>query len=416
MRARRHATTVILAICTLLLAACASWPPSDDLEQPRSVDERHADDENSDADAGEDAAGDRDTAGGEGRPDAGGDRAERGGDAGSGDDTPTGDGAGQDGAGQDGAGDDAAPGDPGTDAPAPGPVANTDGRLLFGVGPTADSALASPVTQQAPVRMLTTWYNGPKDLEWLRGWRDSLIPQAYADGFAHHVIVFSDDPEGSVSTSAGQACGRGYPVSERIVDDLRELADIFAGGPLYVTMFTEFQTFPCQDNQWAGSETYYEALKATYLEAVDVFHRANPEARVALGWGGWQSRWDDPATGAGRSLIDHFTDVMAASDYQAFQAMQSDTNLDDIRAMTDLLAPYGPVMVAHYQPDNQSGATFAADMSAIFTDEVVAELTGAGLFAFGFMETGFLEGDPARVRQAIDAVGAYGTDSLTPPG
>lgn len=324
-----------------------------------------------------------------------------------------------------------APADPAVTAPGDGvgdavdePVAgrpepavpNASGRLLFGLGPTADSALASPVTAGAPLRMLTTWFNKPGDLRWLRGWRDGTVARGYAAGYAHHLIVFSDDPETPLDTRAGPACGRAYPVSERIVDDLRELADIFAGdGPLYVTMFTEFQTYPCEDNRWQGSEAYYRALQEIYLEAVDVFHRANPRARVALGWGGWQARWDDPATGAGRSLVPHFDEVLRRSDHVAFQAMQSDANLDDIRDMTDLLAPYGPVMVAHYQPDDRSPATFDRDMAAIFNDATVADLTRRGLFAFGFMETGYLEEDPDRVRRAIDVVDAYAGDALLPP-
>ncbi len=60
-------------------------------------------------------------------------------------------------------------------------------------------------------------------------------------------------------------------------------------------------------------------------------------AKVSLGWGGWQTRFDDPSTGAGRSMFPYFDDVMRASDFQSFQAIQSDSNVADVRAMTRLL-------------------------------------------------------------------------------
>jgi hypothetical protein len=47
--------------------------------------------------------------------------------------------------------------------------------------------------------------------------------------------------------------------------------------------------------------------------------------------------------------------VLRASDFQSFQAMATDTNTGDIRAMVRVLGAYGPVMLAHYKPDNGSG-------------------------------------------------------------
>ena len=43
-------------------------------------------------------------------------------------------------------------------------------RLLFGIGPEANAARATPLARQAPVRMLTSWYNGPGDLDWMATW------------------------------------------------------------------------------------------------------------------------------------------------------------------------------------------------------------------------------------------------------
>ncbi len=277
------------------------------------------------------------------------------------------------------------------------PAASTDGpsgpRLLFGIGPEADQARVSPLVRQAPVRMLTSWYNGPGDLEWMAGWRGGEVPRAYAAGYRLHLIVFSGDEEGQVATPHGQACGRRYPLSGRFLDDMRRLARIFAGpagGPsLYVSLFTEFQTYPCRDNAWSAdpaATAYYRALKDRYLATQAIFHQLAPNSRVSLSWGGWQARWDDRATGAGRSLFRHFSDVLRAADFQSFQAMATDSNTADIRAMVRTLGAYGPVMLAHYKPDNGSGAVFAADLRAILTDRYLAEVTRHGLFAMSFMD------------------------------
>jgi hypothetical protein len=266
-------------------------------------------------------------------------------------------------------------------------------RLLFGIGPEANVARATPLARQAPVRMLTSWYNGPRDLDWMAGWRSSDVPRAYAAGYHLHLIVYSGDSEGPVATPYGEACGRAYPLSARLPDDMRRLARIFAGsagGPrLYVSLFTEFQTYPCRDNAWnadRAATAYYRALKDRYRETLAIFHQLAPNARVSLSWGGWQARWDDRATGAGRSLFGRFADVLRASDFQSFQAMATDGNTGDIRSMVRILGAYGPVMLAHYKPDNGSGTVFEADLRAIFTDRYLAEVTGDGLFAMSFMD------------------------------
>jgi hypothetical protein len=276
---------------------------------------------------------------------------------------------------------------------APASARATRPRLLFGIGPEANLARATPLVRQAPVRMLTSWYNGPADLDWMAAWERGEVPRAYAAGYALHLIVYSGDAEGPVATPHGQACGRRYPLADRFLDDMRRLARVFGGpasGPrLYVSLFTEFQTYPCSDNAWSAdpaATAYYRALKDRYRATLAVFHQLAPNARVSLSWGGWQARWDDRATGAGRSLFRHFADVLAASDFQSFQAMANDANTGDIRAMVRTLGAYGPVMLAHYKPDNGSGAVFEADLRTVLTDRYLAEVTRSGLFAMSFMD------------------------------
>jgi hypothetical protein len=120
----------------------------------------------------------------------------------------------------------------------------TGPKLLFGLGPEADVARASALVRSSAVRMLTSWYNGPQDFEWLKTWQTQEIPLAYLDGYVMHLIVFADGPEVPLNTRYGIACGRSYPLADRFLGDMRRLAETFAGdgaGPPYVTLFTEFR-------------------------------------------------------------------------------------------------------------------------------------------------------------------------------
>lgn len=307
----------------------------------------------------------------------------------------------------------AVPPTPAPTAPPPPPAPPPSGqKLLFGLGPTVDSAKDARLVREAPVRMMSVWYNGPGDLGWLTdAYHRGMYATQYSAGRSLHLIVWTGDPEGSVSTSYGSGCGRAYPLSSRFVDDVRTLAGAMSGGgTLYVTLFTEFQTYACSDNAWnptAETNRYWRALKDRYLEARAAIRGAAPNARVSLGWGGWQMRWDDAETGGGRSMLQHFADVMGASDFQSFQAMQSDTNVGDVRAMTQALGRYGPVMLAHYKPNNGAQATFDADIGAMLTDGFIGEMRSYGLFAWSFMDQAHMSSEAAyqAVRTAVQRHG-----------
>ncbi|EIV94438.1 hypothetical protein [Frankia sp. QA3] len=289
------------------------------------------------------------------------------------------------------------------------------GKLRFGLGPGLDSAHASPLAPD--LDFLSTWYNGPNDLSFLRKWKADLIPEVYRSGHGIHLIVWLDGTGevGTVQTAHGPACGREYPLSSGFLDDARELASIFSGpadGPaLYVTLFTEFQTYPCHPNAWAttpDTTNYYLTLQDQYLAALNIFHSGAPNARVSLGWGGWQSRWDDPVAGGGRSLITHFADVLRASDFESFQAMGTDPNAADVRDMTKALGQYGPVMLAHFKSESQ--ATWEADMHALLSGDAVRQLSQDGLFAFSFMDAANLA-SPAALTLARGAIQSHGVHS-----
>lgn len=292
-------------------------------------------------------------------------------------------------------------------------AAESGPRLLFGLGPTAGEAARHRLAREAPVGMLTTWFNGTDDLRWMSIWSASVIPDLYRQGYVLHLIIYSDGPEVTLDTPHGPACGRAYPLSRQFLTDMDRLTGMWAGSaggpPLYVTLFTEFQTYPCQDNQWTGAENYYQALKDQYRAAMAVFHDQTPNARVSLGWGGWQARWDDAALGAGRSLFPHFADIMATSDFQSFQAMAAGGNVSDVRAMTETLGAFGPVMLAHYKPEHGPQATFDADIQAMLGDDFLTGMQAAGLFAWSFMDSAGVDASDSSYQAVANAVRRYGT-------
>jgi hypothetical protein len=91
--------------------------------------------------------------------------------------------------------------------------------------------------------------------------------------------------------------------------------------------------------------------------------------------------------------------------------MHSESNVADIGDMTRVLGQYGPVMLAHYKPDNGSSSTFAADVRALFTDESIRALNAAGLFAFSFMDNDNLARSAESYAVVRDAVRRYGVSS-----
>lgn len=280
-----------------------------------------------------------------------------------------------------------------TSIPTPSPTPIPPLKITFGIGSQAGPAMDFRLVKEAPIKMLTSWYNGPNDLEWMRVQKNDLIPRLYKQKYIVHLITWTDLPEESIQTPYGPACGRPYPVSTQILDDMKNLAQIYNGdGTMYVTLFTEFQTFTCIDNNWIGNENYYKTLKDNYRKIKDIFHKEAPKSKVALSWGGWINRYDDKVNQGGRSLFVHFEDVLNESDFTSFQSMESDTNVQDIINMTRILGTYKrPVMLSHYKPSSGSESVFNSDMNKFFTDETMSQLVKNGLFAFSFMDSEIID-------------------------
>jgi len=265
------------------------------------------------------------------------------------------------------------------------------------------------IVHEAPIHMLTSWYNGPSDLGWMSVQKNDLIPRLYQAGYVVHLITWTDLPEEDITTPYGPACGRPYPVSTQVVDDMRQLAQIYNGnGPMYVSLFTEFPSFTCTDNNWVGNENYFRTLKDNFIKIKDVFHQYAPQSKVGLSWGGWLNRYDNAPEQGGQSLIPHFADVIQQSDFSAFQSMESDSNVNDILAMTQILGQYSkPVMVAHYKPSNGSTEVFDNDIRTLFTDENMQKLVSNGLFAFSFMDNEMINKSDTSYQLVKSAIQKY---------
>lgn len=301
----------------------------------------------------------------------------------------------------------AAPGPTGTSSrrSVPGFATRQDeAKVLFGIGDQANSAMASDLVRLTPAHMLTTWVHKPDDLDRLRAWRADLVPQAYRDGNALHLIVTDwdrDDPAKAMTTTYGTGCGQPLPLSNGFLDEARSLAAIFAGRaddpPLYVTVFHGVNIFGCKDGSYdedPATAIYLRALKDRYVQVREIFRDGAPNARVALGWQGWQAETDDPSVGGGRSMFKHFADVMQTSDFQSVVSWEPDDNVALIRNMVRTLGRYGPVLV-EYGGNPDALKIFDRDMRGLLSDESLTNLVGDGLFAWNFSDSNLLNSSPA---------------------
>lgn len=287
-------------------------------------------------------------------------------------------------------------------------------QILFGLGTEAAGARSGTLAKSVPLGMLSSWYNGPSDLGWMSEWETSEVPRDYAAGYDMHLIVWSGESRTTFSTPFGTACGKAYPLSQQFLSNMERLARIFRpadGRTLYVTLFTELQTYACNGNEWSGSPqttAYYEALKSQYTAAMSIFHRLAPGSQVSLGWGGWQARWNGRATGAGRSLFKHFAGVMRASNFESFQMLNSATDTTDILAMTRQLRHYGRVMLAYYRPPEGGVNVMREHLKSVLAPAFLQRLTGLGLFAMAFVSEEWFAGDPVSLGTVENAITSFG--------
>jgi hypothetical protein len=286
----------------------------------------------------------------------------------------------------------------------PGPVP----RILFGLGDEISAAVSAPLYRHGGVDMVTSWYNGPADLGWISGYAETdIISNLYGQGKALELVVWlADDPS--------------YAVSAQFQSDLAKLITVFKGngpyyGPLYVVLFTEFETYSSQPG-------YNLELRSAYLTAVRTIHAAYRQAYVALGFGGY----DWSAANPERDLS-FWEPAIAASDFTAFQAMQDDTSVardgqnivvPEIEDAVRQLGGYGkPVMISHFklwgEPAGVSSA-FARVAATLLRRPELNKLWAEGLFAWDFMGDDYVNDPGPGLLSAESAIVRYAAGPTDP--
>ncbi|MEV4702441.1 hypothetical protein [Actinoplanes sp. NPDC049316] len=255
-------------------------------------------------------------------------------------------------------------------------------RILWGIGDQLGPALGSSLYRHGVAHMVTAWFNGPGDLDWMSETDGSAAAGIYAAGGAVELVVWlDDDPQ--------------YAISTRFQSDIRLLTRLHKGsgpdyGPLYVVLFTELETYS------GGDPAYRTALLDAYRRAVVAIHEEYSGARVALGFGGYG--WD----GVHDRDLTAYRDAIAVSDFVTVQQMQPCEGLltgqDDaaarVRTSVRQLGRYGkPVMISHFKLwgdercQREAFERFTAD---VFTAASLRDLVRDGLFAWGFMADDYI--------------------------
>jgi hypothetical protein len=272
-------------------------------------------------------------------------------------------------------------------------------QILWGIGDQLSSAVKSPIYRNAPVNMVTAWYNGPGDLGWMSGYqKGSTISDLYGQGKAIELVIWLGDHTD-------------YAISSQFLEDARVLAQTFKGngphrGRLYVVMFSELETY-------SSDPGYFANLKRAYFQAMAIFRKENANARVALGLGGYA--WESTPN---RDLS-FWDGAIRASDFAAVQAMQAcDSERDgqniiipQIRSSVRQLGTYGkPVMISHFKlwgdPSCQTAA-FDKFMRGIFTERSISALAADNLFAWNFMDDHYINKPGPTHETAKRLIAAY---------
>lgn len=272
-------------------------------------------------------------------------------------------------------------------------------RVVWGIGDQLGPAQANPLYLDGGAKMVSSWFNNPGDLSWMKGYAGTDFNNQYAANRALELVVWLAD-----STD--------YAISPQFQTDIRTLTRLYKGsgpnyGPLYIVLFSEFETYK------DGDAAYQAKLMSAYLSAVTVIHSEYAKARVALGFGGYG--WD----GVHDRDLSAYRQVIDASDFTAVQQMQacdSDANGQNImvakvRSSVKQLGSYGkPVMISHFKLWGDTACQISAFdrfNREMFSDASLADLTANRLFAWNFMSDHYVN-DPGPVYTAFRSrIGAH---------
>jgi hypothetical protein len=297
---------------------------------------------------------------------------------------------------------------------AAGGTASAASQILWGIGDTLDGSPGRRLEDDVSLGLASIWYQAPGDINGMRAFRDDPAKAArlndlYASGKGLQVVVWL-------------ANHRDYAISAQFQADIAEAAACLAGpgpatGPVYFVLFTELETYAPADP--AAAETYKTALKDAYIAAANAIRAANPDAKVGLGFGGYN--W--PKNTPGTRNLDRWADAIAASDFTCAQQMQSYKHADELpgklRNAVRQLGAYGkPVMISHFKiwsggadtaPDplskkiTDAKTAFNTFMTEVFTDSSLDALVADGLWAWVFMDDFYIR-DNTRLTH-LDAPG-----------
>lgn len=291
--------------------------------------------------------------------------------------------------------------------------------MLFGLGPEAPEQLDSPLIQQSNVKILTSWLNSRNDIDtWFRAWTvpGGLLDQIWSKGYILHIITWG--------------WGERH-ASQEFIDDMTVLANMILrpDDGKHIVLFslaTELQTYATPNNVYNEvTKPFYDSLMEYLRIAKNTIKSIASNSRVSFGWGGWQSRWDNPPAGEGRSMFKYFGDLMREMDFMSFQLMKTDyniggggawdTGLDDLQGMIEEIRPYNSrLMVAHHGENPPAGLPcFKTDVTNLFQDAYMTDIRSKGLFAFSFMND-LPFADPEILQICVDGVNKY-TDEVPTP-
>lgn len=281
----------------------------------------------------------------------------------------------------------------------------SDIGVIWGMGNEIPAAQQSPINQQAPIRMLTSWFSKPSDLDWMRNYPDrNTMAELYAQGYAQELVIYLADYTD-------------YAVSQEFQADLRELIQIFKGngpdyGPLYVVLFTEYETY-------SDDPAYFQQLKEAFLQSRKTIKDTYAKAYVGMGFGGYE--WSGIEV---RDFKDWEVEVLKASDFAAVQAHHRvkymDRMVPQIRNSVRQLGSYGkPVMLSHFriwQGDGETQAqvqdAFQSFINEMFTEESMQSLTQDGLFAFSFFADDYINNQGSSFDSIKKVVDTYASKEI----
>ncbi|HET6527839.1 MAG TPA: hypothetical protein VFG39_03730 [Balneolaceae bacterium] len=288
--------------------------------------------------------------------------------------------------------------------PSPTTVTNeSDIEILFGIGNEIPMARETPLFNEAPIKMISSWFSKPEDLEWMRNYVErNTMAELYKKGYAQELIIWLDNYTQ-------------YAISDEFQADLKELTRIFKGngpdyGPLYVVLFTEYETY-------SDDPAYYLKLKDAFLQSIKTIKGVYPEAKVAIGIGGYG--WSGVEH---REFKDWEIQALKAGDFIAVQAHHHVSNMDlmitQIRDSFNQLSSFGkPIMMSHFriwkndeEPPAITEQAFQHFIDEMFTEESMAALAEDGLFAWNFFWGDFINQPGAAYQSIRNVVRTYGSE------